>query len=38
MGYRFQTLNEERGNLDNGRPLEITDTTSGFVFGVNLSF
>lgn len=38
MGYRFQSLNEERGSLDNGRPLEITDTTSGFVFGVNLSF
>ena len=38
MGYRFQTLNEERGNLENERPLEITDTTSGFVFGVNLSF
>jgi len=39
MGYRFQALNEERGSLDNnGRPLEVTDTTSGFVFGVNLSF
>jgi hypothetical protein len=38
MGYRYQALNEERGNLYTSRPLEVTDTTSGFVFGVNLTF